>query len=170
MDRLAAGGAAVAGGLAGSPVCGPSRASLLTGRLPHQHGVVANDLPLSPELDTLATALSAAGYRTGWIGKWHLAGLPRDKWVPPAARPGIGYYAGVDCSHQHVDGHYYIGQEAATGSPSPATSRGPRPASPWTSSPKQTAAPSSSRSPTTRPTTRTTRCPPTCGPATRPNG
>ncbi|GAA4958968.1 arylsulfatase A-like enzyme [Nonomuraea thailandensis] len=110
LDRLAAGGAAVAGGLAGSPVCGPSRASLLTGRLPHQHGVVANDLPLSPELDTLATALSAAGYRTGWIGKWHLAGLPRDKWVPPAARPGIGYYAGVDCSHQHVDGHYYIGQ------------------------------------------------------------
>ncbi|GAA2212248.1 sulfatase [Nonomuraea monospora] len=111
LDRLAAGGAAVAGGLAGSPVCGPSRASLLTGSLPHQHGVVANDLPLSPQRETLATALSAAGYRTGWIGKWHLAGLPRDKWVPPAARPGIGYYAGVDCSHQHVDGHYYTGPE-----------------------------------------------------------
>jgi arylsulfatase A-like enzyme len=69
--------------------------------------VVANDLPLSPRLETLGTALSAAGYRTGWIGKWHLAGLPRDKWVPPAARPGIEHYAGVDCSHDHLDGHYY---------------------------------------------------------------
>ncbi|WP_170223029.1 sulfatase-like hydrolase/transferase [Nonomuraea turkmeniaca] len=109
LDRLADGGAAVAGGRATSPVCGPSRASLLTGRLPHQNGVVANDLPLAPHVDTLATALSGAGYRTGWIGKWHLAGLPRDKWVPPAARPGIGRYVGVDCSHDHIDGHYYAG-------------------------------------------------------------
>ncbi|WP_336207600.1 sulfatase-like hydrolase/transferase [Nonomuraea sp. LPB2021202275-12-8] len=114
LDRLAAGGAAIAGGRASSPVCGPSRASLLTGRLPHQHGVVANDLPLSPRLDTLGTALSGAGYRTGWIGKWHLAGLPRDKWVPPAARPGIEHWAGVDCSHEHVDGHYYVGAESPT--------------------------------------------------------
>ncbi|WP_165969610.1 sulfatase-like hydrolase/transferase [Nonomuraea terrae] len=115
LDRLAAGGAAIAGGRASSPVCGPSRASLLTGRLPHEHGVVANDLPLSPRLETLATALSGAGYRTGWIGKWHLAGLPRDKWVPPAARPGIDHYAGVDCSHEHVDGHYYTGPESRIG-------------------------------------------------------
>ncbi|MGW0804707.1 sulfatase-like hydrolase/transferase [Nonomuraea sp. NPDC002799] len=112
LDLLAAGGAAVAGGRASSPVCGPSRASLLTGRLPHQHGVVANDLPLSPRLETLGTRLSGAGYRTGWIGKWHLAGLPRDKWVPPAARPGIEHWIGVDCSHDHVDGHYYTGAES----------------------------------------------------------
>ncbi|MFC4122880.1 sulfatase-like hydrolase/transferase [Nonomuraea zeae] len=115
LDRLAAGGAAVAGGRASSPVCGPSRAGLLTGRLPHQHGVVANDLPLSPRLETLGTALSGAGYRTAWIGKWHLAGLPRDKWVPPAARPGIGHYAGVDCSHDHLDGHYYTADGARAG-------------------------------------------------------
>ncbi|MCG5213249.1 sulfatase-like hydrolase/transferase [Streptosporangium soli] len=114
LDRLAAGGAAIAGGCASSPVCGPSRASLLTGCLPHQHGVVANDLPLSPRLKTLGTALSDAGYRTGWIGKWHLAGLPRDKWVPPAARPGIDHWVGVDCSHDHVDGHYYVGTESPT--------------------------------------------------------
>ncbi|TDD25534.1 hypothetical protein E1294_02805 [Nonomuraea diastatica] len=114
LDRLAAGGAAIAGGCSSSPVCGPSRGSLLTGRLPHQHGVVANDLPLSPRLETLGTALSGAGYRTGWIGKWHLAGLPRDKWVPPAARPGIEHWAGVDCSHDHLDGHYYVGAESPT--------------------------------------------------------
>ena len=114
LDRLAATGAAIAGGCSSAPVCGPSRASLLTGSLPHQHGVVANDLPLSPRLDTLASALADAGYRTGWIGKWHLAGLPRDKWVPPVARPGIEHYAGVDCSHDHVDGHYYLGTDSPT--------------------------------------------------------
>ncbi|WP_152364475.1 sulfatase family protein [Microlunatus speluncae] len=114
LDRLAAAGVAIAGGCSNAPVCGPSRASLLTGSLPHQHGVVANDLPLSPRLDTLGTALADAGYRTGWIGKWHLAGLPRDKWVPPVARPGIEHYAGVDCSHDHVDGHYYRGTESPT--------------------------------------------------------
>lgn len=111
LDRLAATGVAIEGGCASAPICGPSRASLVTGSLPHRNGVVANDLPLSPELPTIGTALSAAGYRTGWIGKWHLAGLPRDKWVPPAARPGIDHWVGVDCSHDHVDGHYYTGPE-----------------------------------------------------------
>lgn len=107
LDRLAKCGVAVSGAFASSPVCGPSRASLLTGQLPHTHGVVANDLPLSSDQPTLATALRAAGYRTGWIGKWHLDGLPRDKWVAPSRRPGIDYWAGVDCSHRHRDGHYY---------------------------------------------------------------
>ncbi|GAB3758507.1 sulfatase family protein [Microlunatus parietis] len=111
LDRLAETGAAVAGARSNAPICGPSRASLVTGSLPHRHGVVANDLPLPTELPTLGTALAAAGYRTGWIGKWHLAGLPRDKWVPPAARPGIEHWVGVDCSHDHVDGHYYTGPD-----------------------------------------------------------
>lgn len=114
LDRLAQSGVAIRGACTSSPVCGPSRASLLTGMLPHRHGVVANDLPLSSDHPTLATALRAAGYRTGWIGKWHLDGLPRDKWVGPDGRPGIDYWAGVDCSHIHRDGHYYIGSREPT--------------------------------------------------------
>jgi len=57
------------------PLCCPSRASLLTGRYPHNHGVISNLPPRGgyPRLDherTLATWLADAGYRTGWIGKY----------------------------------------------------------------------------------------------------
>ncbi|HYH31337.1 MAG TPA: sulfatase, partial [Pseudonocardia sp.] len=111
LDALAAGGVRVRDAYANSPVCGPSRASLLTGLLPHEHHVVANDLPLRPGLPTVADVLAGAGYRTGWIGKWHLDGLPRDKWVSPDRRRGFGFWAAVNCSHRYLDAHYYRGDD-----------------------------------------------------------
>jgi arylsulfatase A-like enzyme len=113
LDRLAASGVAVPGAYANAPVCCPSRASLLTGRLPHRHRVLANDLPLPDGIPTIADALADAGYRTGWIGKWHLDGLPRDKAVPPERRRGFAYWAGTNCTHDYFDGHYYTGDDPA---------------------------------------------------------
>lgn len=111
LDALAANGVRVPNAYANSPVCGPSRGSLLTGRLPHEHGVVANDLPLRADVPTVAEVLVAEGYRTGWIGKWHLDGLPRDGWVAPGRRRGFEFWASTNCSHEYMDGHYWTGDD-----------------------------------------------------------
>lgn len=54
--------------------CGPSRACLLTGRECHNAGVTQNDVTLPGEVPTIGDLLSAAGYRMGYFGKWHLSG------------------------------------------------------------------------------------------------
>jgi arylsulfatase A-like enzyme len=55
--------------------CAPSRASILTGKLPHTHGVIGNQVILPPAQLTLSEILQANGYATAIIGKCHL-GVP----------------------------------------------------------------------------------------------
>lgn len=72
--RLAGEGLTFTQAVVTTPICGPSRGSLLSGRYAHLHRMVANDGQRGPlvfdDSDTVATRLSAAGYRTGFLGKY----------------------------------------------------------------------------------------------------
>ncbi|MBX3178823.1 MAG: sulfatase [Candidatus Hydrogenedentes bacterium] len=74
MDRMAAEGFSFTQCVSNYPVCSPYRAIAMSGRWPYQTGVIDNGLPLSPAEMTVGKAFQAAGYRTGYIGKWHLGG------------------------------------------------------------------------------------------------
>lgn len=73
LDRVARQGTHVANSFTSQPVCGPARSSLQTGLYPTTTGCFRNGIPLPAGQRTLADHFNDAGYRTGYIGKWHLA-------------------------------------------------------------------------------------------------
>jgi len=71
LDRLASEGGRFASNYCNSPVCTPSRQSILTGQLPHSAGVTVLQTPLDTSKPTLAKVLRGQGFSTAAIGKMH---------------------------------------------------------------------------------------------------
>lgn len=103
IDRLASEGVVLENTFANTPVCCPARSILLTGQYCHRNGMVANDLRLRENSVSYAKELRKAGYRTGFVGKWHLDGGPRlPGFVPPGERrQGFDFWVANQCSHMH---------------------------------------------------------------------
>jgi arylsulfatase A-like enzyme len=108
MDRMAEQGTRLTHCYATTPVCGPNRAILQTGTFPTTNRVVGNDLPLPLGLPTLGVIAQENGYHTGYIGKWHLDGLPRSRFTPPGPRRhGFAFWAAYNCSHDYFHPRLY---------------------------------------------------------------
>lgn len=96
MDSLAETGVHFQNAFVTTSLCSPSRASILTGQYMHNHGVVDNNKPPRPGTIYFPQYLQEAGYRTAFIGKWHMGGH-RD-----SPQPGFDHW--VSFAGQ---GHYY---------------------------------------------------------------
>jgi arylsulfatase A-like enzyme len=109
IDRLATQGVNFRNAVSVCPVCTPYRAALLTGQYPTTTGMFMNDLHLPAALVTMAELFKEAGYKTCYIGKWHLDGMGRFAYTPPGRRQGFDYWKALECSHDYNSLHYYTG-------------------------------------------------------------
>ncbi|KAK1785014.1 hypothetical protein P4O66_018448 [Electrophorus voltai] len=103
LDQLAANGLRFTDFYVTSPVCSPSRASLLTGRYQTRSGIYPGvlypgskgGLPLNET--TIAEVLKPLGYATAMMGKWHLGFGANGTYLP--TRQGFDHYLGIPYSH-----------------------------------------------------------------------
>jgi len=103
LDRMAAEGMRFTQFYSAACVCTPSRAALMTGRLPIRSGLSGVRRVLFPKSTggipaseiTMAEALKPRGYASACIGKWHLGHLPQ--YLP--TRNGFDYYFGIPYSN-----------------------------------------------------------------------
>jgi arylsulfatase A-like enzyme len=88
MDRLAHEGVRFSNAFVTFSLCAPSRAAYLTGRYNHLNGVYNNNTAFPTNSVTYASQLRTAGYRTAYIGKWHMGNQS-------GQRPGFDYSASI---------------------------------------------------------------------------
>lgn len=84
IDRLADEGVRFEYCISSNPVCSPMRGMLFSGQHPLKNGIITNDIQMLPGKGRyFGEVLHNNGYRTGYIGKWHMHGGDRNRPVPP---------------------------------------------------------------------------------------
>ncbi|MCP4750959.1 MAG: sulfatase-like hydrolase/transferase, partial [Proteobacteria bacterium] len=96
LDSLAAGGVRFDRAYTSCPLCTPARAGLFTGMTPSRAGAYTNSQPLGENILTMGQRMQSGGYRTAFIGKWHL--------------DAHDYFGNGTCPPGWEDGYWYDGK------------------------------------------------------------
>jgi N-acetylglucosamine-6-sulfatase len=97
MDRLAREGVHFRNTFVTTSLCSPSRASIMSGKYVHTHGVHSLEMDLRDDCRIFPALLRDAGYDTGFVGKWHLG---RESDVPD---PAFRFWAGFKGQGTYFD-------------------------------------------------------------------
>lgn len=123
IDALAAQGVRCTNAFSHYPVCMPFRAGLMTGQYAHVNGVMRHGDFLDPNARTVAHEFGDAGYRTSYVGKWHLAPesgaalvtpggwAGQDFWVHPRMRGGFQDWFGFNISNNYYETYVCSGDK-----------------------------------------------------------
>jgi len=105
LDRLAVEGVRFRNAFVTMSLCAPSRAAFLSGRYNHLNGVANNHTPFPEDGVTHASVLGAAGYATGYVGKWHMDSQR-------GQRPGFTWSASFVGQGRYVDCPFEVNGQA----------------------------------------------------------
>ncbi len=124
LDAFAGEGMRFSSAVANTPLCRPYRASLMTGTWGHRNGMLTNVSDINfgvegrrqwtpGELPTLGETFRAAGYRCGYVGKWHLGSA----FTQPGDPLRFGFHDGWAAAIHPVHDYYrwnYVDQQGET--------------------------------------------------------
>lgn len=96
LDRLAREGVLFRNAYSNCPICTPFRINLFSGRYSGETGTFGNENRIPESCVTLADRLNAGGFRTGFVGKWHI-GNNGNKPIPVELRGGFRDFIGYQC-------------------------------------------------------------------------
>ncbi|MFT3702078.1 MAG: sulfatase [Agriterribacter sp.] len=108
IDRIAKQGALLENNFVANSICGPSRATLLTGKFSHKNGYALNEKVFDNNQTMFPALLQQGGYQTAWIGKLHLGTLPTG-FDYVNILPGQGNYFNPDFISNNNDTTQYKG-------------------------------------------------------------